>query len=310
MTPGSRALREFHREEAAVFARYGLAPRSRVLRPARTGVSIRSLDIGGGDPVLFIHGISLCSAHWASLMARLPGWRCVALEMPGHGGSSAKDHTGIDLRAWYSALLRGCLDELGLDSVHVVGHSYGGLFALWLALDAPARVRSVVVVGAPAVGFDGRPDASLRMLATPVVGMMTLTAPSPLFVYRRALARALGGRAVSEAPPELVRATHWNTRLPGFPRTATTYLREQFRGQRATPQQYVVSDAELARVEQPALVVWGDQDTRFEPVAEGEAKTRMMPRGSFALVPGGHEPWLDDAEPCARAVGDFLRAAG
>jgi pimeloyl-ACP methyl ester carboxylesterase len=89
MTSMSRARREFHREEAAVFARYRLDPHSRRLQPARTGASIRSLDVGAGEPVLFIHGISLCSAHWAPLIDRLPTWHWVALAMPGHGGSSA-----------------------------------------------------------------------------------------------------------------------------------------------------------------------------------------------------------------------------
>jgi 2-hydroxymuconate-semialdehyde hydrolase len=188
----------------------------------------------------------------------------------------------------------------------LIGHSYGGLLALWLALDAPDRVRSVVAVGTPAVGFDARPDPTLRMLATPGVGSLSLRIPTPLFAYRRMLAMSLGRHAIDAAPPELIRATYLGTRRPAFARTVSTYLREQFRGARAKPQRYVLQDDELARIRQPVLVLWGEHDDRYQPVAEGKQRTALMPNASFERVPGGHEPWLDDVEACARHISRFV----
>jgi pimeloyl-ACP methyl ester carboxylesterase len=71
-------------------------------------------------------------------------------------------------------MLSRCLDKLGLESAHVVGHSQGAMFALWLALGAPERVRSVVVaIGVPAVALGARIEA-LRWLARPGLGPLML----------------------------------------------------------------------------------------------------------------------------------------
>jgi pimeloyl-ACP methyl ester carboxylesterase len=253
-----------------------------------------------------MHGITLCAAHWAPLMARLDSLRCIAIDMPGHGGSEAIGYRGADLRRWHTTMLSGCLDRLGLDSAHLVGHSYGGMFALWLALDAPERVRSVVAVGTPSVAFGARPDVTLRLLALPAIGPLVLALPSPLFAYRRPLAMSLGRQAIERAPAELIAASHLATRRPSFARTGSTYLREQFRGARARPQRYVIAEDELASIDQPVLVLWGEQDERYQPIAEGKAKTALIPRGRFEAVSGGHEPWLDDLDRCARLLSSFL----
>ncbi len=73
-------------------------------------------------------------------MARLPSLRCIAIDMPGHGQSSGVGYSGVDLRRWHTTMLESCMDALGLNSAHLIGHSYGGMFGLWLALDAPERL--------------------------------------------------------------------------------------------------------------------------------------------------------------------------
>ena len=73
-------------------------------------------------------------------------------------------------------MLIGCLDVLGLETVPVVGDSLGAMFALWLALASPERVRSVVAIGVPAVAFGARIE-SLRVLARPWLGPLMLWTP-------------------------------------------------------------------------------------------------------------------------------------
>jgi pimeloyl-ACP methyl ester carboxylesterase len=292
--------------EKQVFGRFGLEPSGRIIELADPPVSLRLLETGIGEPVVFMHGISLASAHWAPIIARLRSNRCAMIDMPGHGGSAAVDFRGVDLRQWHNKMLIALLDQLSLPCVHIVGHSYGGMIAMWLALDAPARVASVVSIGTPSLAFGARPDLMFRASAMRAVGPLMLKSPMPGVAHRAVLARALGRPAIKAAAPDLIRVAYLATRRPGFATTASRYLREQFRGARATPPRYRLSDGELARIERPVLVVWGDQDTRYQPTEEGRQKAALMPQGRFELVPGGHEPWLDNTEVCARVIASFL----
>jgi pimeloyl-ACP methyl ester carboxylesterase len=294
---------------ARLFAHYGVDPRKDTLTLSEPPISLGVSEAGSGEPALLMHGITLGAVHWAPLIARLPSLRCIAIDMPGHGGSSSVDFRGVDLRRWHTTTLESCLDSLGLRSAHLIGHSYGGMFALWLALDAPGRVLSVTAIGTPSVAFGARPDALFKMLAFPGAGRSILALPSPLPVYRRLLARSLGRPALDASPPELVRATYLGARRPGLAGTVSTYLREQFRGERASPQRYVVQDSELPRITQPVLVIWGNRDTRYQPIAEAQRKTGLIPGARFELVTGGHAPWLDDPAGCAKLIRKFLSGA-
>ena len=114
--------------------------------------------LGGGPPVALVHGLVIGNlATWFFGVApRLARRRSVLLyDQRGHG-LSARAESGFDL-ATSSADLGSVLEAVGdgFDGpVDVVGHSYGGATALRYALDAPERVRRVVVLDAPLPPFD------------------------------------------------------------------------------------------------------------------------------------------------------------
>src|SRR6266508_1095213 len=97
-----------------------------------------------------------------------------------------------------------------------------------------------------------------------------------------------------EAAPQLVRATYLATRQEDHAKTVASYLREMFIGAQAERQRYGLSDAELARIQQPLLLIWGQGDDRSQPIAEAKRRATLMPDARFEVLPGGHEPWLDD----------------
>jgi len=289
--------------EAHVFGDYALSPTVHHLSLERPHLRVRAVEVGTGEPVVFLHGYSCCNSHWAPLVSRLSGVHSIMLDAPGHGSTDAVDYSGDELRAWFKEMLTGCLDALGLEEVRLVGHSQGAMQALWLAHDAPTRVSSVVVIGTPAVAFGARLDA-LRLLARPVVGPLILSMPMPSGSYRNVLARTMGPAAVS-AHPELVRPTYLATHRPGYAKTVSSYLREMFRGAGAEPCRYVLSDAELQGITQPVLVLWGDEDTRFQPIEGAKTRAALLPNSRFEVVSGGHEPWLDNLEACAGLISAF-----
>jgi pimeloyl-ACP methyl ester carboxylesterase len=283
--------------EAHVFRRFGLTPTVRPLALTQPPVRLRVAEVGAGEPVLMLHGFSHCVALWAPLVQHLPNVRSIMLDLPGHGAADAVDFRGVDLRTWFNAMLTGCLDALGLESAHVVGHSQGAMFALWLALAAPERVRSVVAIGVPAVAFGARLEA-LRFLARPGLGPLLFWMPKPQPAYRRILADTMGCAAVQRYP-DLVRATYRATRRPGFATTVASELRELFRGVDAEPRRYALRDDELRSITQPVLLLWGEGDTRFQPIADAQARAALLPHGRFAVLAGEHTPWLDDPAACA-----------
>ncbi len=269
----------------------------------RASMSIRSNLAMESPSYSFM--VSACgSAHWAPLLERLTSYHRVALDQPGHGGTSRIDFRGVNLRRWYREMLTAVLDQLGIESAHLVGHSQGAMQALWLALDAPERVKSVIAIGTPAVAF-GAALPGLQVLARPGVGAVMLGMPKPPGPYRRILEGTIGAGAVAHASDDLIRATYLATRAPGYGATVSRYLREMFRGPSDGTPEYVLNDDELAQIEQPILVVMGQGD-RIQSPGEITERVSPLPQGRLEWVPGDHEPWLDDIDGCARVVAAAL----
>lgn len=124
------------------------------------GRTIRYLETGrehDGRPIVLIHGFGGDLNNW---MFTQPGLserhRVIALDLPGHGGSS-KDVGAGDLAA-LSASVIGLLAALDIPKAHLVGHSLGGAVALRTALDKPAHVASLTLISP--VGFGEEIDGS------------------------------------------------------------------------------------------------------------------------------------------------------
>ena len=104
-------------------------------------------EAGEGEPVVLIHGVGLRLEAWSPQIEPLAAThRVIAVDLPGHGSSAPIGH-GSDLPAfveWFVAVL----DDLGLDSVNVAGHSMGALIAGGCAVTVPERVRRVALLSA------------------------------------------------------------------------------------------------------------------------------------------------------------------
>ena len=109
----------------------------------RRGVAY--VEAGEGEPVVLVHGVGLRLEAWAPQIDALAAThRVIAIDLPGHG-ASAPIERGSGLAAfveWFVA----ALDDLGLDSVNVAGHSMGALIAGGCSVTAPQRVRRVALV--------------------------------------------------------------------------------------------------------------------------------------------------------------------
>lgn len=101
-----------------------------------------SRDGDSGPPVLFIQGVGVAGQGWRPQIEALrPSCRCLSFDHRGTG-QSPRGREPITFEMLVGDAL-AVLDHAGWGAAHVVGHSMGGLVALGLALDHPARVASL-----------------------------------------------------------------------------------------------------------------------------------------------------------------------
>lgn len=146
--PGAASTRtERYRDaERRLWRHYGLEPEERFLDLEAPASRLRVLEVGSGEPLLFVHGTVGLGA-WASLIHKLPSYRSIVLERPRWGLSSAIDFSTHECKTLVADSLRGALDALGLERAHVVGGSIGNVWALRLAGEHPSPVGRVVLLG-------------------------------------------------------------------------------------------------------------------------------------------------------------------
>jgi len=100
------------------------------------GFRIQYLEAGDGPPLVHLHGaggLRLTPAH--DLLSRQ--FRVIAFEMPGFGESRENTQTR-EMPELANTMARAA-GKLGLDAFNLMGTSFGGKTALWLALQQPQR---------------------------------------------------------------------------------------------------------------------------------------------------------------------------
>ena len=154
---------------------------------------------GTEDAVVLVHGFGGSLENWRENLSQLgPTGRTVAaLDLPGHGESSIDVGSG-SLEELATAAL-GYLDAIGLDRVHLVGHSMGAAICLVLADRVPQRVRSLTLIGPAGIGqkinadfIRGYIGARSRAEVEP---LMRLLYADPSHVTEQLLRQAVGLQA-------------------------------------------------------------------------------------------------------------------
>jgi pimeloyl-[acyl-carrier protein] methyl ester esterase len=295
--------------ETRLFARHGLQPEESFLHLDSAKVRLRILSTGTGPPLVMLHGVSFAAAVWAPWLADLAGYRTLLVELPGHGLSGPATYRPGSVRGHSLTLMDDLFGTLGLATAPVVGHSLGGMLALWYAAARPGRITSLVVIGEPAVAL---PGATVRMplslLTVPVLGQAVLRTPSPRPVYRRLLGQGLSPAAAAAAPDELLDVLRLAARRAGNARTVASLMHaiDGFRRPRADS---VMTDGELRQITAPSMFCLGTGDPFLSP-AQARPAIAKIPGAMLHEVPGGHGPWLEDPAGCAKLVISHLTATG
>jgi pimeloyl-ACP methyl ester carboxylesterase len=301
----STATDRYRDAERTLWQHYGLGPDERFLALDAPAARLRVLEVGSGEPVLFVHG-TVGPGAWASLINELPGYRAIVLERPGWGLSSAIDFTDQDYGTLVAEVLRRTLDALELERAHLVAGSIGNVWALRLAARYPSRVGRVVLMGGGPIVSEAGVPGIIRLLASPA-GALMVRAPDKPARVRSILRQSGHGPSLDggRIPDEFVDWRVATGRETASMRHEREMVRAIVKGKSYRPG-LTFTDAELAAIPRPALHVYGTADS----VGSAEIWTRVasvLPRGELRLVDGaGHMPWFDDVTSVAEEVDRFL----
>jgi pimeloyl-ACP methyl ester carboxylesterase len=233
------------------------------------GFRIRYMEAGDGVPLVHLHGaggLRLTPGH--DLLAKQ--FRVIAFEMPGFGLSPENTRTR-DMPE-LAATMATAIEKLGIDNFNLMGTSFGGKTALWLALQQTGRVPALVLEAPAAIRQEG---------AAPPSG----TAEE---IARRLYAHPERLKSIPPIDPAM--------------RAKTQPLVQRLLG----PHRDADLEGRLQELSTPTLVLFGTLDRVIAP-AMGRIYKDLMPNCHLVFVyDAGHAISTDRPEAFTEVVVDFL----
>ncbi len=232
------------------------------------GFQIRYMEAGEGPPLVHLHGaggLRLNPAH--ELLARQ--FRVIAFEMPGFGAEENQRTRDV---AELAETMAKAIRELGVTRCNLMGTSFGGRVALFLAVQEPDLVRALVLEAPAAIrpaGFQpasGSPEAVARLIYAHPERWSAAPTPDPAHAARMAaLTKRLRG---PDRDPDL--------------------------------------EARMGGLKIPVLVVLGTRDGLIPPEL-GRIYKQLIPDAHLVFIyDAGHRISSERPEAFVEVVGDFL----
>lgn len=248
--------------------------------------------------VVMLHGSGPGASGWANFNRNISpltdaGYRVILLDCPGWSKSDTIVSTGS--RSHLNArILKGLCDALGLEKIHILGNSMGGHSAVAFALDNPARVGRLVLMGGGTGGasvFAPMPTEGIKLLngLYKVPTIENLKKMMNIFVYDP-----------SDLTEEL-----FQTRLANMLKRQD-HLENFVKSLEANPKQFPDFGPRLGEISAPTLVIWGRND-RFVPMDAGLRLIAGIPNSELHVFNNcGHWAQWEHADSFNALVLQFL----
>ena len=254
---------------------------------SRSGLAY--VRIGQGHPFLLLHGIPGCGATWLPVARELSAdFELIVPDLLGFGGSERPRGLNSLHAAAQADALSCLLDELGLSSIAIAGHDFGGPVALLLHARRPERVSHIALFATNA--FTDTPiPFPLSLTTWPLLGGLAASA-----LFSRPSLRAMLRMGTGSPRATLAPAAYLGDAGQG------RSIRTIFAGSLSRLNElYAPVEAQLARITVPRFVGWGDRDPFFS-VAHGQRTARALGAPLRLYQKAGH--FLPEERPHAIAV--------
>lgn len=293
---------------AASIASMPLSAAARESRPAplvktaaiRPGLDLHYVEAGEGTPVVFVHGSLSDYSYWSDQFDFFAqSHRTVAYSRRYNWPNANPARSG------YSAVtdaqdLADLIEKLGLGRVHVVGHSYGALTALFLAARRPDLVRTIALAEPPAVSLLGHLTGENAALGRATLEDIRTRMVAPM---RAAFSRGDREGGVAIFINYCFQDPHAWERFSPTSRAETMRDAHEWDVMMTTGELFPqITPEEVRSIKAPALLLSGESSYPFLALIDEELN-RLLPDNHRVIVKGaGHQMWFQDPATCRQAV--------
>lgn len=233
------------------------------------GLNVNYIQYGKGKDILLLHG-------WGQNIEMMKPlgdgfcdkFRITILDFPGFGQSEEpKEPWTIEK---YSLMLEDLVKQLGIKKPIVMGHSFGGRVAIRFSSRNP--IEKLVLFGSPCIRIQEELPLKVRILKK----LKTLPGMNKLGEFMK---QYIGSRDYKAASPVMRQ-----TLVEVVNEDLSKYARE---------------------IEEPTLLIWGEQDTEA-PVSEAQELEKIMMDAALIILPGTHYAYLENLARVITILNNFI----
>jgi pimeloyl-ACP methyl ester carboxylesterase len=226
--------------------------------------------------VIFIHGAGGTNDVWANQVSQIDGYRILALDLPGHGGSEGN---ASDKIIDYSSFIEEFVRSLNLKSVILAGHSMGGGIVIECALHKNEWLKGAILVST---------GSRLRVKKEILEQLEQKKLPFEIipFMHNTDCPKKI----IDDAEDEMEKVST-ETYLADF-RACDSFDRSKDTG----------------NIDIPVCIICGDED-RMTPLKYSDFLKQAITDSSLAVIPStGHMCMMENPSDVNKAIVEFLKS--